>query len=50
VVLVIKPSKAAKAALAQGKTLKVKVTVTFKPTGASAVTHRGTVTVRGHKK
>ncbi len=50
VVLVIKPSKASRAALAQGKTLKVKVTVTFKPTGASAVTHRGTVTVRGHKK
>lgn len=49
VVLVIKPSKAAKAALAAGRALKVKVTVSFKPAGGTAVTHRGTVTVRHHR-
>ncbi len=46
VTLVIKPSKAARKALAAGAKLKVRVTVKFAPHSGSAVTHRRTVTVR----
>lgn len=47
--ITLKPSAAAKAALAKGATLKVNVTLVFTPTGGTSnVTHL-TLTVKGHK-
>jgi hypothetical protein len=49
VVLVIKPSRAARSALATARALKVRVTVAFKPVGGAAVTRHEKVTVKGHR-
>jgi hypothetical protein len=47
--LTIAPSHAAVALLSQGKTLRVTVTMVYKPyTGTGSSAHQ-TITVRGHK-